>query len=171
MAIGPVTLAYGAAATFVCGLSIVATLKGGRPDRNALAISVLLFLTYVASNACHMLPRDMRTAPYPYIDTISAFICVTLWYTDGDEVPFWHRAWELALAFTFLTETILHASMPEPWREPFRAQYAYDLSLNLTFALQLIIGASPGSLYVGAAVRDIMRRHLARRGVRSSVAR
>jgi hypothetical protein len=166
-----IPVSYGAAVVFVCGLSGVATWKGPRSARNAAPISALLFLTWLASNACHALPREFRSAPYPYIDTIGATLCIILWYADGTDVSFWPRAWELALAFSFLTETILHAVTPEPWQQPFNVRYSYDLSLNLVFIVQLLLGSTPGAIYVGTHISSLMRHRLARGRIRSAVAR
>lgn len=166
-----IPLAYGAAVVFVCGLSAAGTWDGPRSARNAFPVATLLLLEWVATNACHALPREIRTVPYPYMDTAGAVLCITLWHADMDEVSFWSRAWQLALSFTFLTEVFLHAVTPEPWREPRNSRYAYDLSLNLVFVVQLLLGSSPGAIHVGARIRDHLRHYRHRGGVRGAMAR
>lgn len=91
---------------------------------------LILAATFIASNILVALMGSDHMYFFPMMDTATGTFFVLQWRSNL-------QSWALALVALFAFEDILHGAYSESSDHGFYARYAYDLSLNIVYVMQL----------------------------------
>lgn len=120
------TLFYGAITAITIWLAFKSRTPGVRPA------AYLLGCSYLLSNFSVLFIHPYHGQLYPLMDTIFAAVFLTMWMKTD-------RFWIFAVGIVSVVMTIRHAMFFTSGDNGYLARYAYDLSLNLLYLLQLLI--------------------------------
>jgi hypothetical protein len=149
---GPLGAMFG----LLAALTVAITFADQRrlPQRvDALGCAVMLMLMWSASNVLSLAyspPESMGL--YPLMDGMGGAIAAFIYYRRP-------QIWKLALAYCFLTQTILHVVFWGRGDMSYTSVWNYTLALNLLFLMQLACVAGTGiGDYVARACTDLLHR-------------
>jgi hypothetical protein len=127
------TIFYGILTMLTVGIAFRApdAIKGVRPAAYLLACS------YVLSNLFVLYARPFHGQFYPLMDSVFGIVFLTMWLKDDD-----NEWWTFGIAALFMLMGARHMAFFHGGDNSYAARYAYDLSLNLAYMVQLAIVAT-----------------------------
>lgn len=123
-----------------------AALSPARDD--VLPPALILTLLFIVSNLSHSLLRinDPYNAFYMILDAGTAIMLALVWRHELS-------SWRVCLILLFLFDCMAHVVYTQHADTSFRARYAYDLTLNLLYTIQLACVAIPATRAIIGTVR------------------
>lgn len=123
--------------------------------KGVAAASVILFLTFVATNLSFALMGPRHMVVYPMMDAMVAAFFVVLWLRT------W-APWAICIFGLLIAECIEHVLYDRISGHTHAETYSYDVALNVLYSLQLSCVAVPAFASIlrrrGVALRNTMNQ-------------